>query len=103
MAGSGQVARAAPDAMTPAGSAAPGQQAPTSGFDQQMAQRLVRLGLLRQMLRSRRTYERLALVFIVVGALRGLGQENRASTMARLSAWNKRELDRIERKAKEIV
>ena len=103
MAGSGQVARGAPEAMTPAGSAGPGRQAPASGFDQHLAQRLVRLGLLRQMLRSRRFYERLALGFIVIGALRGLGQENRASTMARLSAWNKRELDRIERKAKEIV
>jgi len=89
--------------MTPAGSAAPGQRAPTSGFDQQMAQRLVSLGLVRQMLRSRRFYERLALGFIVVGALRGLGQENSATTKARLSAWNKREMERIERKAKEIV
>lgn len=89
--------------MTPAGSARPERRAPSSDFDQHMAQRLVRLGLLRHMVRSRRFYERLALGFIVVRALKGLGQENSASTMARLSAWNKREIERIERKAKQIV
>jgi hypothetical protein len=28
-----------------------------------------------------------------------MGQENRASTMARLVAWNKREIERLEHKA----
>jgi hypothetical protein len=52
------------------------------------------------MLRSHRFYERLAFAAIVVAALRGVGQENSASTMARLNAWNKREMDRLERKVK---
>jgi hypothetical protein len=95
MARSGQVARSAPEAMTPAGSAGP---APASGFDQHMAQRLVRLGLLRHMLQSPRFYERVALGFIVIAALKGLGQENSTNTMARLTAWNSREIQRLERK-----
>ena len=51
------------------------------------------------MLRSRRFYERLAVAAIALEALRGIGQENRASTMARLAAWNKREMQRLEPKA----
>jgi len=51
-------------------------------------------------LRSRRFYEGVAVAVIAVGAVRGMGQENLASTMARLSAWNKREIQRLERKAK---
>ena len=96
MAGSGQVARSAPQAVTPAGGAG---GAPTSRLDQHLAQRLVRLGLLRHMLHSPRFYERMALGFIVISALRGLGQENTASTMERLTAWNKREIQRLQRKA----
>jgi hypothetical protein len=66
-----------------------------------MAVRLVRLGVVRHVLGSRRFYERAALAVIVVRALRGVGQENRASTMARLAAWNKREIQRLERKAEQ--
>jgi hypothetical protein len=36
---------------------------------------------------------------IALASLRGIGQENRASAMARLSAWNKREIQRLEHKA----
>ena len=50
-------------------------------------------------LRSRRFYEKVAVAVIVLGALRGIGQDNRASTMARLRAWDKRQLQRLERKA----
>ena len=53
------------------------------------------------MLRSRRFYERVAVAVIALRALRQMGQENRASTMARLAAWNKRELQRLERKAQQ--
>lgn len=63
--------------------------------------RLVRLGVVRHVLRSRRFYERVALAMIVLRALRGMGQENRASTTARLAAWNKREIQRLERKAEQ--
>jgi hypothetical protein len=60
---------------------------------------LVALGLVRHMLRNRRFHERLAVAVIALGALRGIGQDNRASAMARLSAWNKREIQRLEHKA----
>jgi hypothetical protein len=64
-----------------------------------MAMRLVRLGVVRHVLRSRRFYERAALAVIVLRALRQMGEENRTTTMARLAAWNKREIERLEHKA----
>ena len=73
---------------------------PTPGFDQRMATRLVWLAVVRHVLRSRLFYERVAVAVIALRALRQMGQENRASAMARLAAWNKRELQRLERKAK---
>ena len=77
-------------------------QTAASGLDQKIAVRVTQLGLLGHMLRSRRLYERLAMAGIVLAALRGLGQENSASTMARLSAWNKREVERLEHKVERI-
>jgi hypothetical protein len=64
---------------------------------------LVALGLVRHVLRSRRFQEGAAVTAIALGALRGIGQENRASTMARLSAWNKRQVERLERQAERQV
>jgi hypothetical protein len=52
------------------------------------------------MLRSRRFYERVIAFAVVVAALAGISRENRASTMARLTAWDKRQVQRLERKAK---
>jgi hypothetical protein len=66
-----------------------------------MATRLVWLAVVHHMLHSRRFYERVALAVIALRALRQVGQENRASTMARLAAWNRREMQRLERKAKQ--
>lgn len=60
---------------------------------------LVALGLARQVLRSRRFQEGVAVTAIALGALRGIGQENRAGAMARLSAWNKQQVQRLEREA----
>ena len=40
---------------------------------------------------------------IALGALRGIGRENRASMMARLSAWNKRQVQRLEHQAERQV
>jgi hypothetical protein len=59
--------------------------------------RMVALATVIHMLRSRRFYQRMITVAIAVGALRRIGQENQASTMARLTAWDKRQ---VERKAK---
>jgi hypothetical protein len=63
--------------------------------------RLVQLSVVNHVLRSRRFYERVVLAVIVLRALGGMGQENRASTMARLAAWNKREIQRLEHKAEQ--
>jgi len=86
-------------AIAPAGSSAPAPRTP--GLDQRMATRLVWLAVVHHVLRSRRFYERVAVAVIALRALRQMGQENRASTMARLAAWNKREMQRLERKAKQ--
>ncbi|HEY7261152.1 MAG TPA: hypothetical protein VH589_06665 [Trebonia sp.] len=58
---------------------------------------LVALGLARHLLRSRRFQEGVAVTAIALEALRGIGKENRDSMMARLSAWNKRQVQRLER------
>jgi hypothetical protein len=58
---------------------------------------LVALGLARHLLRSRRFQEGVAVTAIALEALRGIGKENRASMTARLSAWNKRQVERLER------
>jgi hypothetical protein len=61
--------------------------------------RLAGLAAVGHVLGSRRFYERMAVAAIVLGALRRIGQENQASTMERLAAWNRREIRRLERKA----
>ncbi len=68
--------------------------------DHRAAMRVVALATVVHMLRSRRFYQRMITIAIAVGALRKIGQENQASTVARLSAWDKRQLQRLERKAK---
>ena len=70
-----------------------------SGLDTKMTWGLVGLGLVGHMLRSPRFYETVAVTAIAVGSLRQIGQQNRASTTARLAAWNQREMQRFERKA----
>jgi len=61
--------------------------------------RLIGLALLGHILRSRRFYERMAVGAVVLAALRGINQESRASTLARLAAWNKKQVQHIERQA----
>jgi hypothetical protein len=62
--------------------------------------RMVALATVVHMLRSRRFYQRVITRAVAVGALRRIGQENQASTMARLAAWDKRQVQRLERQAK---
>ena len=64
---------------------------------------LVALGLARQVLQSRHFQEGVAVTAIALGALRGIGQENRASMMARMSAWNKRQVEFLEHQAERQV
>ena len=61
---------------------------------------MIALAAVGHMLRSRRFYERVGTVAVAVAALGQIGQQNEASTRARLAAWDKRQVQRIERKAK---
>ena len=99
MARSGQGGGQPPRAGAAEGSSGRAPQPGARGHRNKAAWRLIALGLVGHMLRSRRFYERVAVAAIVLEALRGIGQENRSSTMARLAAWNKREMQRLERKA----
>lgn len=40
---------------------------------------------------------------IAPGALRGTGQQNQASMMTRRTAWNKRQVQRLERQARAVT
>jgi uncharacterized caspase-like protein len=68
-----------------------------------MAWGLVGLGLIAHMLRSPHFFARMALVAIALVSLKHIGQQNQASMTARLTAWNQREVQRLERKAKREV
>ena len=93
--------RRPPQAITAGGSSSPAPRAHIPDFDHRMAMRLVRLAVIRDVLRSRRFYERMALAVIVIRALRQINQQNRASAMERLAAWDKRQIHRIEVKAQQ--
>jgi hypothetical protein len=82
-----------------AGSSGPARGSPTSSRDNRAAWRLVALAMLGHTLRSRRFQERAALAAIVLTALAGIRNEDRAKMLARLAAWNKRQAKRFEREA----
>jgi hypothetical protein len=96
---SGQGAGRPPLATITAGSSRPAVPPGDSGLDGKAALGLVGLGVVGHVLRSRRFYERVIVAAIVLGVLRGLGQETRASTFERLAAWNKRQAQLLEREA----
>ena len=97
MARPGQGTDAPARAIAAEGSRAPRPEA--SGLDTKMAWGLVGLGLVSHVLRSPRLYQTVAVTAIAVRSLGQIGQQNRASMTARLSAWNQREMQRLERKA----
>jgi hypothetical protein len=110
---SGQGAARPPLANIAAGVSGSPARPGDSGFAGRAALGLVGLGVVVHVLRSRRFQERVIVGAIVLGALRGLGQENRASAFERLAAWNKRQVKflqhqaqrqarRLERKARRL-
>ena len=99
MSRSRQGAARPPSANIAAGSSRSAAQPGDSGFAGKAALGLVGLGVVGHVLRSRRLYEKVAVAAIVLGALRGIGHDNRVSIMAHLQAWDKREVQRLERKA----
>jgi hypothetical protein len=98
MARSGQGAGEPPRASAAAGSSGPLPRPGAPGLGK-ITWAVLALGLVRHMLRSRHFYERVAVAVIVLRSLSGIGQENQASMTARLAAWNKREMQRLEHKA----
>ena len=96
---SGQGAGEPLQAIVAEGSSGPASRPGASGLDTKMAWGLVGLGLVGHMLRSPRFYETLAVTAIAIGSLRQIGQQNRAGMTARLSAWDKRQMQRLERRA----
>jgi hypothetical protein len=65
--------------------------------------RVIALATVAHMLRSRRFYARLITVVVAVRALGQIGHENQTNNLARLSAWDKRQVQRLENKAKRQV
>jgi hypothetical protein len=99
MARSGPGAGKPPVAITAPGSSGPALRPGAPGGGDKVVVGLVALGLARHVLRSRRFQQGVAMTAIALGALRGIGQENRAGMMVRLSAWNKRQVQCLERQA----
>ena len=81
------------------GSGSPGRLG-DSGFAGRAALGLVGLGVVVHVLRNPRFYQRVIVGAIVLAVLRGLGQQSRASAFARLAAWNKQQVQMLEREAK---
>jgi hypothetical protein len=94
MTSSGRNARAPSKAATAAGGGSAGHRT---------ALRVIALATVLHMLRSRRFYARLITVVVAVRALGQIGHENEANTVARLAAWDKRQVKRLERKTQRQV
>jgi hypothetical protein len=80
-----------------------GRSAPRPGggssLETKVALGLVGLAVMGRVLTSRSFYAGLAVAAIAVSALRQIGQQNQANMADRLAAWNRREMQRLERKA----
>lgn len=103
MARSGRDSRTPPQALTRGAGSGPAPGSRNSRSDRGRALRVVGLGLILHMLRSRRSYERAVFVAVVAGALAGMSKENQAKSIERLAAWVKRQDERVERKVKEVL
>src|ERR1700722_2814985 len=84
-----------------AGSSRPAAQSADLGFAVKAALGLVGLGVVGHVLRSPRFHERVIVGAIVLGALRGIGQEGRASTFDALAARNQGQVELLELQAEE--
>lgn len=99
MARSGQGAGEQPQIIVAEGSSSRAPRPGASGLDSKMTWGLVGLGLVGHILRSPRFYQTVAVAAIAVASLRQVGQQSTASTTARLQAWDKRQMKRLERRA----
>jgi predicted nucleic acid-binding protein len=96
---SGHDARRPPEATIPAGGGASARQSRASDIEARAAARLIALAVLVRILQSRQFWEGLAVGAIVLAALARMGKENQAGARARLAAWNKRQVQFLERQA----
>ena len=96
---SGQGAGRPPLASIAAGGSGSPARPGGSGFAGRAALGLVGLGVVAHMLRNPRFYQRVIVGAIVLGSLRGLGQEKGASAYERLAAWNKRQVQFLQHEA----
>ena len=99
MARSGQGDGQPPQAIAAEGSGSPAPRPRPSGLDTKMTWGLVGLGLVGHILRSPRFYLAVGVTAIALGSLRQIGQQDTASMTARLAAWDRRQIKRLERKA----
>jgi hypothetical protein len=86
--------------MTAADGSGPARRSRAAGAGHRTAIRMVALATVAHMLRSPRFYQRVITVAIAVRALGQIGQEDQVSTMTRLTDWDRRQIQRLERKAK---
>ena len=100
MTGRGGDARRSPHAVIPAGGSGAARLPRAGRRGQRTALRVIALGAVAHMLRSRRFYERVGVVAVVLAALARIILENQASTRARPAAQDKRQIQRPERKAR---
>lgn len=89
--------KAAAPRETAADGSGPARRSRAASAGHRTAMCMVALATVAHMLRSRRFYQRVITVAVAVRALGQIGQENQASTMARLTAWDKRQVQRVER------
>jgi hypothetical protein len=99
MARSGPGAGKPPVAITAQRGSGSAPRPEAGGRNRKVAWGLVVLGMVGHVVRRRYVYEGVVLAAIVLGSLKRIGQESGSSTLARLAAWNKREIQRLERKA----
>ena len=99
MARSGPGAGEPPLAIAAQGGSGPAPEPGGPDRDHKMAWGLVALGMMCHVLRSRHFYEGVAVAVAVLASLKGISEENGANAMARLAAWNRREMQRLEHKA----
>ena len=98
--------RLPPQALDPAGSRGSAPRPPKRNADHQTAVRVLGLGLLYHMMRSRRFYERAAVAAVVLAALTGLAgldKESRAKALARVIAWLKVQDESLEHTVKDAL
>jgi hypothetical protein len=86
-------------ARSQSAAAGPPSRPAISDRDRKAAWGLVALGMVGHVLRSRTFHAGVTVTVVTLVGLKGIGQESGSSTLARLTAWNKREIQRLEHKA----